>query len=93
MAEKKIIEWYCINHSCGEVIGNVLGSELLVNKQHNVESVQSRGPNLVVKCGNCGTQKVWYTSDPIVRSIYQLVDATVSIMANRMLKEIGEKSK
>jgi ribosomal protein S27E len=92
MPEKKVIDWYCINHSCGAVLGTVLGSELVVSKDSTVESVQTRGPNLVVKCGSCGTQKVWYTSDPIVRSIYQLVDATVSIMAARMMKEIGEKS-
>ena len=92
MVEKRVVEWYCINHSCGAVLGNVLGSELVLGNDIKGKDVQTRGPNLVIKCPQCSTPKVWYTSDPIVRSLYQLIDATVSVMAHRMMKEVGEKT-
>lgn len=77
----KIIEWQCI--ACGRVLGEVLGGELLVGVDSGF--ARTRGANLTLKCPACGAEKTWYTADPVVRAIYQLVDAISSQAAKRMV--------
>jgi len=84
-------EWYCIG--CDQVLGLVLGSELTLAEGIGGEFVQTRGPNLVIKCPSCGSKKVWYTADPIVRAMYQLVDAISSVAASRMVHTISEETR
>ncbi len=79
-------EWLCIN--CGEVLGHVLGGEL--RPSVNGEQCVTRGPNLVITCPSCGSVKTFYTADPIVRAIYQLVDAISSELARRVLRQLSE---
>jgi hypothetical protein len=88
MIEKRDTRWFCINPDCGAVLGKVIGSELYVSE--DIKDVRTRGVNLVIACSNCGTKKVWYTSDPIVKAIYQLIDAMSSAAASRMIKQVGK---
>lgn len=78
----KKTEWLCI--SCGKVLGHVLGGEL-TPEVAGCSQIRTRGPNLVVTCAQCGAEKCWYTADPIVRALYQLIDAIASQAAKRMV--------
>jgi hypothetical protein len=82
--------WYCINEECNRELGEVLGSEFHPASDVGGENLQTRGPNLVVRCPNCGTPKVWYTADPITRAMYQLVDAISTQAAKRMISKVSE---
>ncbi len=82
--------WYCINEDCRYELGSVLGGEYYPADSVSGGHLQTRGPNLVVKCPGCGTQKVWYTADPITRAMYQLVDAVATQGARRMVKTFSE---
>ncbi len=81
-------EWLCID--CGTVLGSVLGGELTPSDRVPAKNLRTRGPNLVVVCPNCGATKTWYTADPIVRAVYQLVDAISSELARRVLRQLSE---
>ena len=74
--------WYCVNESCGAVLGVVSGNELEVAPAA-VTEVLSKGPNIEVTC-KCGTKKVWYTSEPVVRAMYQLVDSMANMLVRRL---------
>lgn len=75
--------WYCVNTECGAVLGNVVAGEL---EGEDIIKFSTRGPNLEVICPACGTKKVWYTADPLVRASYQLIDAVATMMVNRMFR-------
>jgi ribosomal protein S27E len=81
------VEWLCVE--CGFTLGKVLGGEL--HPSVPGEQMRTNGPNLVVTCPECKRVKVWYTADPIVRSVYQLTDAIASTAARAMVNEIGKK--
>jgi hypothetical protein len=87
--EGRDTRWFCINQSCGFVLGRVLGSELEVSEE--VTNLQTRGVNLAIKCPSCDTVKVWYTADPIVRAIYQLIDTVTTVSAERMVKKVSRE--
>ena len=86
----KTSEWFCVNEDCRRNLGSVLGGEFHPAKDITGEQIQTRGPNLVIKCPECGTPKVWYTADPITRALYQLVDATATQAARRMVSKVSE---
>ena len=75
-------DWMCIE--CGHVLGQVVGGELKPSGVPSKNAI-TRGPNLVITCGECGKVKVWYTADQVVRAVYQLIDAIASAMAGRMI--------
>ena len=79
--------WMCVN--CGHILGQVSGGELRPTGVPS-ENLITRGPNLVVTCHKCNVEKTWYTADPIVRALYQLVDATATAMAGRMIYTAGK---
>lgn len=78
-------EWQCIQ--CGVVLGHIVGSEL--SPEQGVTVITS-GPNLRVTCPDCGAAKIFYTSDPIVRAMYQLVDAVSGALAKRVINQLSE---
>ena len=78
--------WLCIN--CGETLGFMQGGEL--KPAVPGEFLLTRGPNLVVTCPKCGSVKTFYTSDPVVRAMYQLVDALASALARRVVTLVSE---
>lgn len=82
--------WMCI--SCGNVLGEMVGGELRPDKSIPGDHFITRGPNLVVTCPHCGATKVFYTSDPIVRAMYQLVDALATGMARRTVAQLSEET-
>jgi len=86
----KSSEWFCINEECRKVLGEVMGGEFFPGEGIIGKFLQTRGPNLVVTCPECGTQKVWYTADPITRALYQLVDAISTQSAKRMISKVSE---
>ncbi len=81
-------EWQCIN--CGAILGEVAGGELTPGAQVPTKNIRTRGPNLVITCPNCGAVKTWYTADPVVRSMYQLVDALATALSKRVLSQLSE---
>jgi len=84
--------WYCVGTGCDEVLGEVSGNELYLSSSVSGDLINSYGPNLMVKCPRCATRKVWYTADPITRSIYQLVEAISGGLATRTVKKLSEKT-
>lgn len=82
MGEAKKIAWTCI--SCSAELGEVVAGELVVLVP--AKNARTRGVNLVLTCPKCGAEKVWYSSDPIVRAVYQLVDAITGVAARRMVE-------
>lgn len=87
MSEKtyRDTSWYCTDRDCGEVLGTVIGRELMLNG--NIKAITD-GPNLIVTCPKCGRNKVYYNSDPLVRAVFQLIDALVSAFASRAVKQM-----
>lgn len=90
---KRVNNWFCINNTCNHVLGVVRGSELNVSEDVPGSCIQTRGANLSIVCPKCGTTKIWYTSDPIVRAVYQFIDATITAGAHRFIMHLGEQRK
>jgi hypothetical protein len=88
MNEAKKPDWVCVE--CGEILGYIIGGEL----QPTIEGkyCRTRGPHLIVTCPKCSVTKTFYTSDTIVRAVYQLIDAIASVLAQRVLAQIGQQS-
>jgi ribosomal protein S27E len=82
--------WMCIQ--CGKVLGELLGGELRPDASIPGDHLKTRGPNLEVTCPDCKKVKVFYTSDPIVRATYQLVDALATGLARRAVHVISEET-
>jgi hypothetical protein len=80
-------QWRCIGEECSEVLGILEGNELRVGA--SVPTI-TRMSNLVLTCPECGTQKIWYSSDPIVRAAYQIVDTLASEFARRSVQHFGK---
>lgn len=78
----KFSEWQCV--ACGHCLGEVMGGELLVKVDAGY--ARTRGANLTLTCPKCEHEKTWYTADPVVRAIYQLVDAISTQAAKRMVE-------
>ena len=78
-------DWTCIQ--CGYRLGGVFGGEIYpgVDGKH----LRTSGPNLTFTCPECGQVKTWYTSDPVVRAVYQLVNAVSSVAAAAMIEQVG----
>ena len=81
-------EWLCVN--CGLPLGTVAGGELVPSENVPHANIRTRGPNLVLVCPDCGQVKTFYTSDPIVRAMYQLVDAIATALARRVLSQLSD---
>ncbi len=80
-------DWLCIN--CGTKLGEVAGGELTPAEKVPSKNIRTRGPNLVVVCPDCGATKQWYTADPVVRAMYQLVDALATALAKRVIHQLS----
>jgi hypothetical protein len=78
-------DWLCIN--CGERLGGVFGGELYPSVPS--DKLRTSGPNLAVTCPKCGSIKIFYTSDPVVRAVYQLVNAISDVAAKSMVNQMG----
>jgi hypothetical protein len=86
---KRTNEWSCVQ--CGHTLGYVFGSEFHPRDDLPGKNLQTRGPNLMVICDNCEGKKIWYTADPIVRAIYQLVDSIVTVSAGKMVRAVSDE--
>lgn len=86
MMSKYNSDWLCID--CGTVLGEVRGGELYPAVDGH--DVHTQGPHLVVTCKECGFRKVWYTSDKMVRAVYQLMDVITDEAAKAMIKAMGK---
>lgn len=82
-------EWYCTDRDCGTVLGHVVGRELDVSG--GVVS-KTDGPNLVVTCPRCGKTKIWYSSDKVVRAIYELLDTLVTLFVTRAMSKLSRET-
>lgn len=79
-------EWYCVN--CSHVLGRIVGGELV--PAVDGKNIITSGPNLNITCPKCGAVKVFYTSDPVVRAVYQLVHAISDVAARSMIAQLGK---
>lgn len=79
-------DWLCVN--CGKRLGGVFGGEFYPDVAPI--NLRTSGPNLVCTCPDCGTIKTWYTADPVVRAVYQLVSAIADVSAKAMIEQIGK---
>jgi Zn-finger protein len=86
MVERPKNEWMCIG--CGRSLGHVYGSEYYPTVEGKY--LHTSGPNLVVTCPDCGAIKTFYTSDQIVRSLYQLINAMTDQVARAMVEQVGK---
>lgn len=77
--------WLCI--ACGYTLGEVMGGEFYPAIEGKY--LRTHGPNLDATCPQCGAKKVFYTSDPVVRSIYQLVNVLSDVAARSMIEQLG----
>lgn len=78
-------DWQCIQ--CGIRLGGVFGGELY--PEVPAKNLRTSGPNLVVTCPDCGAVKTWYTADPVVRAVYQLVNAISDVAARSMVEQVS----
>ena len=78
-------DWLCIG--CGKRLGGIFGGEFYPGVPG--EYLRTAGPNLVVTCPDCGAKKTFYTSDPVVRAVYQLVEAIADVSAHAMVEQVG----
>jgi len=78
-------DWLCIN--CGIRLGGVFGGEFYPDVP--ADKLRTSGPNLVVTCPECGQIKTWFTADPVVRAVYQLVNAISEVAARSMVEQVG----
>jgi hypothetical protein len=53
------------------------------------KNIRTSGPNVVLTCPNCSQLKTWYTSDQVVRAVYQLVNAISDVAAKAMVEQIS----
>ena len=83
------INWYCPD--CGTVLGRVIGGELQGIEGIPSTAYETRGANLKVTCPNCQRAKVWYTSDTVVRAIFQLISSISSEVAFQAIKQMAAK--
>ena len=76
--------WVCI--SCGKDLGTLIGQEL-----HPLEGVTlwTQGANLVVTCPKCGSRKIWYPADPLLRVLKQFIDVIASETAKSAVRAVG----
>lgn len=79
-------EWGCVR--CGHVLGNIFGGEFYPSIEGKF--LRTNGPNLVATCPSCSQSKTFYTSDPVVRSLFQLIDAISAEAAKAMIREMGK---
>lgn len=93
MPKGRVSDWKCVNDQCNRTLGQVLGGEFHPSEDFSADQLQTRGPNLVVKCPDCDTLKIWYTADPITRAMYQLVDAIATVGARKMVRVMGEETR
>lgn len=81
-------KWYCVGSTCSHVLGDVFGGELTLARSSKAVTT---GPNLKVACGECGTIKIWYTSDQITRAMHQLIDAAATGVARRAIRTLSDE--
>lgn len=84
---QKSSEWLCVQ--CSAKLGNVYGGEFYPSVDG--KNIQTRGVNLAIVCPSCGATKVWFTSDPIVRSINQLIVAISEEAARAMVNSASRE--
>lgn len=85
--------WLCVNNECNHILGYVNGGEFNPADDLIPSEISTRGANLIVKCPECGTVKTWYTSDPLVRTLNQLIEVMSEQMAKRAIRSIHIQTK
>lgn len=81
--------WVCVK--CSTPLGSVFGGEFIPSEVPS-KNIRTSGPNLMVTCPNCGAQKTWYTADPTVRAVYQLIEVISSAIVSRAVRQASEKT-
>lgn len=78
--------WVCI--SCGHVLGDLYGQELA--PRGDVQ-LKTQGSNLVITCPECGTRKIWFPADAVVRVMKQLIDVIASETARAAVRAVQQE--
>lgn len=85
--------WMCVNNECNHILGFVNGGEFTPSDDIIPSDISTKGSNLIIKCPKCGTVKTWYTSDPMVRTLNQLIEVMADQMAKRAIHSIHMQTK
>ncbi|HDK27609.1 MAG TPA: hypothetical protein ENG48_11070 [Candidatus Atribacteria bacterium] len=84
-------KWYCTDRKCGGVIGHIIAGELHLADTVDPSSVRTQGNSLILECPNCGEQKVWFSSSPLVRSLEQFLDTMSYIVSKRAVNTVHKE--
>jgi len=85
--------WLCVNNDCNHALGFVSGGEFTPADDVMPSDISTRGSNLILKCPECGTIKTWYTSDPLVRTMNQLIEVMADSVAKRAIHTLHIQTK
>jgi hypothetical protein len=75
--ERKPKPWTC--PSCSHPIGQVMFGQLFMSGDM---TVNTDGPNLVIKCPNCGGRKIWFASDRLSQLISEIAEQVARRIGN-----------
>jgi DNA-directed RNA polymerase subunit RPC12/RpoP len=78
--------WVCI--TCGGTLGILIGQELL---PVDGAKIRTQGANLVITCPHCGSRKIWYPADPLLRVLKQLIDVIATETAKAAIKAVSNE--
>jgi hypothetical protein len=53
-------------------------------------NIRTRGVDLQIRCPQCDSVKIWYTSDPVNRAFNQLLDSLVTAFVERLVPMLGQ---
>ena len=84
-------KWYCTNRKCGGVIGYIVAGELHVADTVDPSAIRSQGNSLILHCPKCGTEKVWFSSSPLVRSLEQFLETMSYIISKRAVNTVHKE--
>ena len=88
---KEVRSWYCTDRKCGGVIGYIVAGELHVADTVDPSAIRSQGNSLILHCPKCGTEKVWFSSSPLVRSLEQFLETMSSIISKRAVNTVHKE--
>lgn len=80
--------WFCVE--CSHELGYVNGRELSPADTVPHANISTRGSDLVIVCPNCGKTKIWYSADPLMRALNQLIDAITTALVSRLVPMLSE---
>ena len=83
--------WYCTDRKCGGVIGHIIAGELHIADTVDPSTIRTQGNSLILQCPRCSSDKVWFSSSPLVRSLEQFLDTMSYIISKRAVNTVHKE--